>query len=311
MPIEHVLAVVPVSDLERADAWYEALFGRPADNRPMPSLVEWQVTGAGWVQVTVDTDRAGSGLLNLAVDDLLAIRDELATRGVETTEIQLVNKGVELSATSDPDGNAITLIGNFREKYCRGFEQFAVTAAGPPPGRPRSPPTSPPLVAPTEALGRRSAAVQGSRGTRPARPPVGGSCRGPGRVAKCRGSAPSRRPSGRLPRSQSPPASRRAARERLGSDGTFLAGRLGGDGANPATRWPCRGSSGKRGGRRAPCTSSPRRARATTRPRPVGRSYLFAPELRRLVGRTARAPARRELGLRWVTAGPGGRRQRV
>jgi hypothetical protein len=61
MPIEHVLAVVPVSDLERASVWYEALFGRPADNRPTPSLVEWQVTSGGWVQVTVDTDRAGPG----------------------------------------------------------------------------------------------------------------------------------------------------------------------------------------------------------------------------------------------------------
>jgi glyoxylase I family protein len=117
MAIEHVLAVVPVSDLERADAWYEALFGRPADNRPMPSLVEWQVTRAGWVQVSVDTDRAGSGLLNLAVDDLAATRDELATRGVDTAEIQPVSKGVELSATSDPDGNTITLIGNFRVTY--------------------------------------------------------------------------------------------------------------------------------------------------------------------------------------------------
>lgn len=117
MPIEHLLAVVPVSDLEPADAWYEALFGRPADNRPMPSLVEWQVTDAGWVQVTVDTGRAGSGLLNLAVDDLAATRDALATRGVHTAEIQLVNKGVELSGTADPDGNAITLIGNFRVKY--------------------------------------------------------------------------------------------------------------------------------------------------------------------------------------------------
>ena len=38
MAIQHVLAVVPVSDLERADAWYEAPFGRPADHRPMPSV---------------------------------------------------------------------------------------------------------------------------------------------------------------------------------------------------------------------------------------------------------------------------------
>ena len=117
MPIEHVLAVVPASDLQSADAWYEALFGRPADNRPMSSLVEWQVTTGGWVQVTVDGDRAGSGLLNFAVDDLAATRDELATRGVATGEIQPVNKGVELSAITDPDGNAITLIGNFRVEY--------------------------------------------------------------------------------------------------------------------------------------------------------------------------------------------------
>jgi len=117
MSIEHVLAVVPVSDLERANAWYEALFGRPADNRPMPTLVEWQVTGAGWVQVTVDTARAGSALLNFAVDDLPATKDELTARGVSTGVIQPVNKGVELSATTDPDGNAITLIGNFRVTY--------------------------------------------------------------------------------------------------------------------------------------------------------------------------------------------------
>jgi glyoxylase I family protein len=98
MHIEHVLAVVPVSDLDRADTWYEALFGRPADNRPMSTLLEWQVTDAGWVQVTVDPDRAGTGLLNLAVDGLEASKNELAKRGVETGEIQPVNKGVELSA---------------------------------------------------------------------------------------------------------------------------------------------------------------------------------------------------------------------
>ncbi len=117
MTIDHVLAVVSVSDIERAIPWYEALFGRSPDNRPMASLVEWQVLTGGWVQVTHDPDRAGLGLLNLAVDDLTAARDELVGRGLEPGEVQPVNKGVELSPLSDPDGNTITLIGNFRVNY--------------------------------------------------------------------------------------------------------------------------------------------------------------------------------------------------
>lgn len=117
MIFEHVLAVVPVSDLQRADRWYETLFGRPADNRPMPSLVEWRVTGGGWVQVHVDAERSGGGLLNLAVEDLAAAREELAGGGVAVGEIQPVNKGVELLPLADPDGNAVTLIGGFREVY--------------------------------------------------------------------------------------------------------------------------------------------------------------------------------------------------
>lgn len=117
MLFEHVLAVVPVSDLQRAARWYETLFGRPADNTPMPSLAEWQVTGGGWVQVHVDADRAGRGLLNFAVADLAAARDELAGGGIEVGEIQPVNKGVELLPLADPDGNQVTLIGHFRVEY--------------------------------------------------------------------------------------------------------------------------------------------------------------------------------------------------
>jgi hypothetical protein len=32
-------------------------------------------------------------------------------------EIKTVNKGVQLSAITDPDSNTITFIGNFRTKY--------------------------------------------------------------------------------------------------------------------------------------------------------------------------------------------------
>ena len=114
---EHVLSVVPVSDLDVAKAWYEKLFGRPADNNPMPVLTEWQVVPGGWVQVFVDEERAGSGLVNFAVDDLQAHVEAAAARGLAPGAVERVNKGVELSTLNDPDGNVIRLIGHFRVDY--------------------------------------------------------------------------------------------------------------------------------------------------------------------------------------------------
>jgi predicted enzyme related to lactoylglutathione lyase len=118
MAIEHVLAVVPVADFDAAHAWYELLFGRPADNLPMAGLlVEWRLTETGWVQLTRDADRAGSALLNFAVDDLDRHVAEISQRGLAPGAIETVSKGVQLSAIRDPDGNTITFIGNFRIDY--------------------------------------------------------------------------------------------------------------------------------------------------------------------------------------------------
>jgi glyoxylase I family protein len=117
MSIEHVLAVVPVTDVARSQTWYEILFGRAADNNPMPNLVEWQVVPGGWVQVFVDDQRAGSTLVNFAVEDLDVHIDELKQRGHEPGEVVEANKGVRLSTITDPDGNTIRLIGAFRVQY--------------------------------------------------------------------------------------------------------------------------------------------------------------------------------------------------
>lgn len=117
MAIEHVLAVVPVSDLERSQAWYAKLFGRAEDNNPMPTLVEWQVIAHAWVQVFVDSERAGSGLLNFAVDDLDDHLAEIAERGLEPTDVIDANKGVRIAQLHDPDGNTIGVIGGFRVQY--------------------------------------------------------------------------------------------------------------------------------------------------------------------------------------------------
>lgn len=117
MSFDHVLAVVPVSDIHAAQQWYEALVGRPEDNHPMETLVEWRITDTGWVQVFRDPERAGSTLLNFAVDDLEAKVAELASRGLVLDEIQTADKGVRTASISDPDGNRITFVGGFRVVY--------------------------------------------------------------------------------------------------------------------------------------------------------------------------------------------------
>lgn len=103
MPIDQLLAVVPVADFDAAHEWYERLFGRPADNLPMEGrLVEWRVTGNGWVQVTADAGRAGSALLNFAVDDLARHIASLAGRGLVSGAIETVNKASSCPRSPTP-----------------------------------------------------------------------------------------------------------------------------------------------------------------------------------------------------------------
>jgi glyoxylase I family protein len=113
MSIDQVLAVIPVSDIDAAQGWYEQLLGRPADNNPMVTLAEWRITDSGWLQVFLDPERAGSTFLNFAVHDLDAHLSELRGRGLPSGTIEAGGKSERLSSIIDPDGNRITFIGNF------------------------------------------------------------------------------------------------------------------------------------------------------------------------------------------------------
>ncbi len=123
MSIDHVLAVVPVADMQTARPWYELLMGRPEDNHPMTTLVEWRIADKGWMQVFHDPERVGSTLLNFAVDDLEKHIAELMARGLTSGDIETANKGVRLSTIIDPDGNRITFIGGFREVHASERER--------------------------------------------------------------------------------------------------------------------------------------------------------------------------------------------
>lgn len=115
--VDYVLAVVAVSDIAAVKPWYTKLFGRGPDNNPMSNLIEWQVTEGAWVQVNEDPQRAGNGMLNLAVSDIEEGARELRERGIDAGEIINANKGVRLCPITDPDSNRIQLVGNFRVKY--------------------------------------------------------------------------------------------------------------------------------------------------------------------------------------------------
>jgi len=70
-------------DLKSAAQWYERLFGRPADDSPMPEVKEWKFPRGGWLQVYQLAERAGSCSCTLVVDDLDQQIARLKTFGID------------------------------------------------------------------------------------------------------------------------------------------------------------------------------------------------------------------------------------
>lgn len=108
MTITNGLAGIAVDDLSEALDFYERLFGRMPDARPMSEVAEWKLPGGGWVQVLTDADRAGAGLLTLVVDDLAEELGRLGLHGL-TPVAKSMGDFFKTARFRDPDGNMITL----------------------------------------------------------------------------------------------------------------------------------------------------------------------------------------------------------
>src|SRR6266849_4938106 len=108
------LVPVPVSDVDRAKAFYEkAGFTLGVDTRPSEGMRVVQFTppgsacsivfGTGMGELTDMTPGSVKGL-HLVVDDLETARSALMNRGIPVGEISDVS-GVKYAGFSDPDGN--------------------------------------------------------------------------------------------------------------------------------------------------------------------------------------------------------------
>jgi predicted enzyme related to lactoylglutathione lyase len=107
LTITNALAGIAVDDLGEALDFYERLFGRKADARPMGEVAEWKLPGGGWVQVFTDADRAGASSLTLIVDDLGEELGRLSLHGLMPVS-KAMGDFFKTAKFRDGDGNQIT-----------------------------------------------------------------------------------------------------------------------------------------------------------------------------------------------------------
>lgn len=112
MALKNVLAGVAVRNLEDAEVWYDTLFGRAPDTRPMNELVEWQLPGGGWLQVFQSEERAGKSSVTLVEDDFQARLEELNRLKLKILSVVQGDK-VKVCIIHDPDGNQIVFAQGF------------------------------------------------------------------------------------------------------------------------------------------------------------------------------------------------------
>ena len=113
------LVPVPVADIDRAKAFYleKAGFALDHDVTPADGVRVVQLTPPGSA-CSIVLGRGLPGIempvgclrgLHLVVEDMAQTRNELAARGLETSEVVDMGGGILYSGFEDPDGNAWAL----------------------------------------------------------------------------------------------------------------------------------------------------------------------------------------------------------
>ncbi|HEV7196096.1 MAG TPA: VOC family protein [Pedococcus sp.] len=102
-----LFAGIPVSDYERAIAWYRLLLGAEPTFLPNATEAVWELAEHRYLYVELLPERAGHALQTLFVDDLEERVAGISARGVEPDTAQAYDNGVRKVIYRDPDGNEI------------------------------------------------------------------------------------------------------------------------------------------------------------------------------------------------------------
>ena len=102
-----LFAGLPVSDYDRALAWYEQLMGAPPSFIPNPTEAVWEIAEHSHLYVEVRPEHAGHGFLTVFVEGFEQLLEDIAGRGLEPTHSETYDNGVRKVLFHDPDGNEI------------------------------------------------------------------------------------------------------------------------------------------------------------------------------------------------------------
>ena len=107
MSLQKTYASLLTADLTAAKDWYTRLLGRGPDHRPMPTLLQWELSDEAGLMLSSSREIASPGAIFLYVDDLAAERRRLDGVGIALGDD---NEGdySTLAQVRDPDGNLIT-----------------------------------------------------------------------------------------------------------------------------------------------------------------------------------------------------------
>ena len=108
MKLQKIYTALLTADLPAAEGWYTKLLGRGPDNRPMNTLVQWELFGQSGLALSSDDEIAGSGVMFLYVEDIPAERHRLHGLGIVLGD-DIQGDYSTLAQVRDPDGNLLTL----------------------------------------------------------------------------------------------------------------------------------------------------------------------------------------------------------
>ncbi len=108
MKLHQIYSAFLTSDLAAAERWYTKLLGRGPDNRPIDTLVQWELFAQGGLVLSTDDEIAGKGVMFLYVDDVAAERYRLKDLGIALGD-DIEGDYSTLAQVRDLDGNLLTL----------------------------------------------------------------------------------------------------------------------------------------------------------------------------------------------------------